>query len=74
MITSIAQIPIESIVFPPVTVCPIGTLEENRGETEEASEEWEVDDLVLNCSFTKNGWNNGEVCDRIQVGKQKGTM
>ena len=67
MITSVAQIPIESIVFPPVTVCPIMTLEENQDETEDESVNWTVQDLVQNCSFTKDSLDTGEVCDRIQV-------
>ena len=64
VITSVAQIPIESIVFPPVTICPLFTLEENN---EEPSAAWDAEDLVLSCNFTKNNWNTGDVCDRIQV-------
>ena len=63
-----AQIPIESIVFPPVTLCPLYSHEmKSEEEAEEASPEWDIEDLILNCTFTKNSLDTGEVCDRIQV-------
>ena len=54
--TSVAQIPIEAIVFPPVTICPLieGALEDDLGG------------LITNCSFTKNNLDTGNVCNRIQ--------
>ena len=64
--TSVAQIPIESIVFPPVTLCPLFSNKTKRGEEDELPE-WDVEDLVSECNFTKNSLDTGEVCDRIQV-------
>ena len=63
MITSVAQIPIESIIFPPVTICPLKTgdsLEETQGN-------WTVNDLVKSCNYTKDDKHTKGICDRIQV-------
>jgi hypothetical protein len=66
VITSVAQIPIESIVFPPVTLCPLYS-HMMKSEENNEEEEWDIKDLILNCSFTKNSLDTGQVCDRIQV-------
>ena len=68
VITSVAQIPIESIIFPPVTVCPIHKFEKDQEEDEEAFSIWSVEDVVQQCRYTKNSLDTGYVCDSIQVG------
>ena len=68
------QIPIEHIVFPPVTLCPIGKSQgdEDDNTDDDILEKTEIpyDTLkssVIQCSFTKNNVDTGKVCDRIQV-------
>ena len=56
--TSVAQIPIEAIVFPPVTICPL-----IEGSSEDEND---LTSLITNCSFTKNNQEIGNVCGRIQ--------
>ena len=71
--TSVVQIPIEHIVFPPVTLCPIGPAPgEDDDEYETIAEDVDVqyDSLksaVIDCSFNKNNVDTGTVCNRIQV-------
>ena len=66
VITSVAQIPIESIFFQPVTICPI---EETKDEAAEELADWAIEDLVKICNFTKNTFDTGLVCNTIQVRK-----
>ena len=82
MSTSVVQIPIENILFPSVTLCPRArgrtneiiqqqdaipySLEGERG-FEKISNEDTLLAALLDCSFTKNNRETGEVCDRIQV-------
>ena len=62
MITSVAQIPIESIVFPPVTLCPKVAAQEGQ-----IVANWSIEEIVQSCSFTQNSQDTGQVCDRVQV-------
>ena len=55
--TSVAQIPIESVVFPAVTLCAIT----------DTAEELSVQHVLGECSFTKNNQDTGYVCERVQV-------
>ena len=77
--TSVVQIPIENILFPSVTLCPRGrtvvtpdldaisnSLEGGRG-FEKIPKKETLLAAVLDCSFTKNNRETGEVCHRIQV-------
>ena len=68
------QIPIEDIVFPPVTLCPIGKSQGDQddntddGMTENTDIPYDsLKSLVIQCSYTKNNVDTGKVCDRIQV-------
>ena len=54
--TSVAQIPIESVVYPAVTLCAI-----------DVDEEPSLEHMLRECSFTKNNQDSGEVCLRVQV-------
>jgi hypothetical protein len=69
----VVQIPIEHIVFPPVTLCPIGKSQGDQDdEMDDMAENTDIpyDTLkssVIQCSFTKNNLDTGKVCDRIQV-------
>ena len=58
--TSVAQIPIEEMVFPAVTVCPIKVGEE------QFDIDIELESLVQNCSYNKNNEGVGNVCQRVQ--------
>ncbi|XP_023326126.1 acid-sensing ion channel 4-like [Eurytemora carolleeae] len=65
ILTSVAQIPIESIVFPPVTICPL--YNENVDEASRLSEQSNISDFVSFCSFRRNGLDQKTVCNRIQL-------
>ena len=55
--TSVAQIPIESVVFPAVTLCAIT----------DTAEDLSLQHVLGECSFTKNNQDTGDVCERVQV-------
>ena len=73
------QIPIENILFPSVTLCPrsriiktpglddISNSLEGGSGFEKIPNKESLLSAVLDCSFTKNNRETGEVCDRIQV-------
>jgi len=65
IITSVAQIPIESITFPPVTVCPLYS--NDVPEASRLSEISNITDFITKCSFRRNGFDEGKVCNRIQL-------
>ena len=67
MITSVAQIPIESIIFPPVTICPLKTGDSSEETHDKTQGNWTVDDLVKSCNYTKDEKHTKGICDRIQV-------
>ena len=55
--TSVAQIPIESVVYPAVTLCAMTS----------TAEEPSLENVLSQCSFTRNNRDTGEVCSRAQV-------
>ena len=61
-------------MFPPVTLCPIGSApgEEDDEYDETIAEHVDVQyeslkSAVIDCSFNKNNVDTGTVCNRIQV-------
>ena len=73
--TSVAQIPIESIIFPAITVCPLlgPEFRDNSNITDDTQtrklsiSDFHVENAFKNCSFTKDNKDTGKVCDGTQV-------
>ena len=63
--TSVAQIPIESIIFPAITVCPL--LGPEFRTRNFSISDFRVENAFKNCSFTKDNKDTGKVCDGTQV-------
>jgi len=60
--TSVVQIPIEHIIFPAVTICPLGVAAIDTNVDNDIS----VLSLLQSCRFNKNGQDMSGVCNRIQ--------
>ena len=58
--TSVAQLPIESMVFPAVTICPI------KLGVKPFDVDVNLTTLVESCSYNKNNEPVGNMCHRIQ--------
>ena len=63
--SSVKQIPIEHIIFPAVTICPLIKVE-TEDKDDDDDDSFKVRSLVQNCSFNKNNEDTGNVCDTIQ--------